>query len=72
MSEQIFSVQQAAERLGMSVETIRRMILEGQFLGARKMRPEKVTSPYVIPECDIQAYERKKQEAIPFSLAAGQ
>jgi len=71
MSEQIFSIQQTAQRLDLSAETVRRMILEGEFPNARKKRPEKETSPYTIPLSDITAYERKRQEAVPFSSAVG-
>ncbi len=50
---------QAAERLHVSHEKIRQMILEGLFPHAFKKDGSKKTSPYVIPERDLIAFERK-------------
>jgi len=62
MNEQTFTVKEAAHRLGASDETVRRMILEGIFPGARKLRPEKNTSPYRIPKSELDAYLQARDE----------
>jgi transposase len=54
------STQEAASRLQVSAETIRRMISEGIFPHARKQRPEKRTSPYQIPLANILSYEQSQ------------
>lgn len=57
--EQMLSVAQVADILQMSGETIRRMIDDGDFPNARKLRPNLKTSPFRIPRSDVTAYQQR-------------
>ncbi len=55
-----FTTKQAGERLNVSHEKIRQLILEGRFPHAYKMDMAKTTSPYMIPEKDLIAFEKSR------------
>jgi excisionase family DNA binding protein len=52
------TVRQAAERLEVHPNTVSQWIRQGYFPGAYKRGPTK-TSPYAIPEADVDAFEAK-------------
>ena len=58
----VFSVKEAAERLGVTRRTINHWIRQGQFPGVYKLNPNARNSPYRIPESDIAALEERRQE----------
>jgi len=51
---------EAAERLHVHPDTVRRWIKDGRFPNARKLGPTD-KSPYAIPEADIAAFEQSLQ-----------
>lgn len=56
--EKMISVAEAAERLLVTTRSIQRWIKLGYFPNAHKKSPQR-TSPFVIPESDIIAYEAR-------------
>jgi excisionase family DNA binding protein len=59
---QELSTAQAAERLGVTQQAIAKWIRQGLFPNAYKINPYGRTSPYRIPERDIEAFEEKRKE----------
>ncbi len=62
--QELMSVAMAAKRLGVSTETIRRMIFAGELPSAYRSRPSAKTSPYVIPLADIVAIEEQRRAGV--------
>ncbi len=60
MGSEKISVVEAAKRLEVSTETIRRMIRNNELPNAYKSRPLAKNSPYVIPVADIIAIEQQR------------
>jgi excisionase family DNA binding protein len=63
----MYSTREAAERLGVTTRTILYWINTSKFPNAFQLDPDGVTSPYRIPESDIERFEQKRQGS---SLAA--
>lgn len=61
MSDRV-SIAEAALRLDVSAETIRRWIHEGEFPNAYKKRPTAKNSAFVIPLSDITNFEARRHE----------
>jgi excisionase family DNA binding protein len=60
VSNNNLSVLQVSERLGVDRETVRAWIHAGEFPNAYKTRPSAKTSPFVIPEADVIAFEERR------------
>jgi predicted site-specific integrase-resolvase len=56
----LYSAKAAAQRLGVGKTTVNRWLREGYFPNAYQLNPDIPTSPYRIPEEDIEAIERKR------------
>ena len=55
-----YTAREAAERLGVTSRTIQNWIAQGLFPNAYKLNPRGKTSPYCIPEEDIEALEEER------------
>lgn len=65
---------QTKELLGVTTrEAVVAMCNRGEFPGARKLEPDKRTSPWLIPVADVEAYAakrlRKKQKRAQAEMA---
>ena len=58
----LFTAAEAATRLGVNSRTVRRLILAGEFPHAFRVGAGQ-NAPYVIPEPDLIAYEKKLASA---------
>lgn len=65
----LLSVSQATEKIraalgDVTIRTVQREVVRGSFPGARKLDPTKHTSPYLIPEAEVDAFiaERKRAQ----------
>jgi len=56
----MYTVKQAADRLGVSPKTIALWVRQNMFPNAYKLNPNALTSPLRIPEQDIVAIEEKR------------
>jgi excisionase family DNA binding protein len=56
----LHTTREAAERLGVTSRTIQNWITQGLFPNAFKLNPRGKTSPYCIPEEDIEAFEEER------------
>lgn len=63
MSE-VYSVKEAAERLGVAATTLSRWVKIGRFPNAYKLDPKGKNSPYRIPEGDIEAFEEERRQQV--------
>jgi len=63
----LIRVSEAAKTIGVSASTIRTLINNGIFPGARKIDPSAKNSHWMIPESEIKSYinENNKPESIP-------
>lgn len=61
MDERLYSVEEAAERLGITVRTMQNWLARGVFPGAYKSLPGGVTSPWQIPESDLARVEEQRR-----------
>ena len=61
MGEKVYSVEEAAQRLGVTTRSVQNWLRRGVFPGAYKLLPGGVTSPYRIPERDWEALEQQRQ-----------
>ena len=52
---------ETAKRLGVTTQAIAKWIRRGLFPNAYKVNPYGVTSPYRIPEEDVEAFERERR-----------
>jgi excisionase family DNA binding protein len=66
--DQIYSVTEVAERLGVSIPTILLWLRDGIFPHAFKLNPRRKSSPYRIPESDIVAFEQERIASQPGNL----
>ena len=66
MTKTDLTLREAAERLGCSDETVRRMLRDGRFPNAWQMNPGAATSPFFIPLRDVIAFEKERRR--PFSV----
>lgn len=57
------TLEEAAERLGVTVDWINKLIQRGEFPGARKVDPGKRTSPWLIPADSFLAYEKRRAQS---------
>jgi hypothetical protein len=48
-----------------TLKAVQRLVLAGTFPGARKLVPELKTSPYLIPEAEVDAFIAAKNKARP-------
>jgi len=64
------TVKQVAERLRVSDEKVRQMVKEGRFPGAFQSDAAKMTSPFLIPDRDVAAFERSRERPFRSSRAA--
>lgn len=60
----VYSVKQAAERLGVAPTTLSRWVKLGHFANAYKLDPNAQNSPYRIPEEDIEAFEEQRRQSV--------
>jgi len=58
----LYSVKEAAERLGVGTTTVNRWVKLGEFPNAYKLNPRAKNSPFRIPEEDIVAFEEERQQ----------
>lgn len=57
-----YSVEQAANILGVSARTIRNWIKKGRFPNAYKLDPQSKKSSYKIPKIDVDSFLRERQD----------
>lgn len=57
----LYSARTAAQRLGVGKPTVNRWLREGRFPNAYQLNPDIPTSPYRIPEQDIEAIEGRRR-----------
>ncbi len=58
------TLREAGERLHVSHEKVRQMVLEGRFPHAYRKDPNKITSPFYIPLKDVIAFEKSRRGKI--------
>jgi excisionase family DNA binding protein len=61
----IYTVKETAERLGVAAKTVNHWLSQNIFPNAYKLNPDGLTSPYRIPEEDIEAFEAKRHRRTP-------
>ncbi len=61
------TVKQVAERLHVSDDKVRLLVREGRFPHVYKMDPAKATSPFLIPEKDVVAFEKSRHSSFQSS-----
>ena len=66
MTNKDLTVAEVAKRLKFSGQTVRRILAEGKFPHAYQMNPGAATSPFLIPESDVDAFERSRKR--PFGV----
>ena len=57
----VLTVEQAAQRLGVTTRAVRKWIRKGRFPNAYKLDPYGQTSPFRIPIKDIEAFEASRK-----------
>jgi excisionase family DNA binding protein len=65
VSERTLGTTEAAEELGVSARTIQRWLEDNLFPNAYRLNPENPRSHVRIPEEDIEALKRKREERTP-------
>ncbi len=58
----VYSVKEAAKRLGVAATTLSRWVKIGRFPNAYKLDPNAKNSPYRIPEEDVEAFEEQRRQ----------
>jgi len=61
------TVREASARLHLSGEKVRQLIKEHRLPNAYQLDPAKETSPYLIPEKDVRAFETARRFRKPLS-----
>jgi excisionase family DNA binding protein len=59
----LLTSKQVAERVGVTSRTIHYWIKQGVFPNAFKINPDGQTSPYCIPETDVEKFEEKRRQS---------
>jgi hypothetical protein len=57
------SMTQLSEYLGVSLRAANGLVARGNFPGARKLNPNQVKSPWLIPFRDVKDYKKKRAQA---------